>query len=273
VYNHVISTMPLGCLRMVDLDDCRLSLALKDALRAIQYGASVKIGIQFHSRWWEEDKLHMKHKGGVSTTDRLSRMIVYPSYGIDSSDSATMLVSYSWSQDSLRLGSLIQGHDTPAEKRLVDLVIRDLAKVHDVEYTYLRGLVKDHHAWNWYDSEFAVGAFGFFGPSQYKIYYQEITQPAAYRRLHFAGEASSSNHAWVAGALDSSVRVVLELLLLEQRSDLIDELRREWKLPTEIGLVEQLKQVVAGQDLGQTLEQTTLPTRQDDGVQTSQGSQ
>jgi hypothetical protein len=84
-------------------------------------------------------------------------MIVYPSYGIGSHDSATMLVSYSWSQDAQRLGALIQGHNTLAEKRLIDLVVQDLAIVHDIDYLALRALVLDHRAWNWSDSEFAVG--------------------------------------------------------------------------------------------------------------------
>jgi monoamine oxidase len=67
-YDHVISTIPLGALRLVDLDDCELSYQLRESIRALQYGASVKIGIRFTHRWWEEGKY--PHKGGVSTTDR-----------------------------------------------------------------------------------------------------------------------------------------------------------------------------------------------------------
>ena len=37
-------------------------------------------------------------------------------------------------------------------------------------------------------------------------------QPAAYGRFHFAGEVASAHHAWVAGALDSAVRVVDEII-------------------------------------------------------------
>jgi monoamine oxidase len=69
-YGHVISTLPLGCLRMVDLEECKLAYALKEALRCVQYGVSVKIGIQFKTRWWEQDGPNMGHEGGVSSTDR-----------------------------------------------------------------------------------------------------------------------------------------------------------------------------------------------------------
>lgn len=65
-YSHVISTVPLGCLRTIDLDKCKLSYPLREALRSLQYGPSVKIGMKFSSRWWEK----AGHFGGVSSTDR-----------------------------------------------------------------------------------------------------------------------------------------------------------------------------------------------------------
>lgn len=65
-YAHVISTVPLGAVRMIDLDKCKLSYALTEALRTLQYGPSTKVGIRFKSRWWEQ----RGHRGGVSYTDR-----------------------------------------------------------------------------------------------------------------------------------------------------------------------------------------------------------
>lgn len=109
-YGHVISSIPLGAVRMVDLDECNLSYALSEALRALGYGPSTKVGMRFKTRWWEK----LGHVGGVSKTDRctlwlfyqfmlshltgllsrMSRMIVYPSYGIHDPSSASMLVRY-----------------------------------------------------------------------------------------------------------------------------------------------------------------------------------
>jgi len=37
-------------------------------------------------------------------------------------------------------------------------------------------------------------------------------EPACFGRFHFAGEVVSAQHAWVAGALDSAVRVVDNIL-------------------------------------------------------------
>lgn len=71
-YSHVISTIPLGCVRMVDLEECRLSYALREALRSLQYGPSVKIGMKFRRRWWEDPE--HSNKGGVSSTDRFVKI-------------------------------------------------------------------------------------------------------------------------------------------------------------------------------------------------------
>ncbi len=68
-----------------------------------------------------------------------------------------MLVSYSWSQDALRLGTFVKGKGSLAEQRLVDLILRDLSKVHDIAYEDLKSWQVDHHAYNWYDNEFTVG--------------------------------------------------------------------------------------------------------------------
>ena len=68
VYDHVLSTISLGALRLIDLEDCNLSWRLRESLRSLQYGASVKVGIRFTYRWWEAPG--HGHIGGVTATDR-----------------------------------------------------------------------------------------------------------------------------------------------------------------------------------------------------------
>ena len=93
-YDHVISTIPLSCLRTVDMSKCNLTYKMKAAIRALRYDASVKIAIKFSKRWWEEPSLlSVPQIGGVSKTDRPTRVVVYPSYGIGEKDKgATMIV-------------------------------------------------------------------------------------------------------------------------------------------------------------------------------------
>ena len=153
-FDHVITTLPFGCLRNVDTSGCSFSWDLQTAIRTLKYDCSTKVAIQFSRRWWEED---CNQCGGVSSTDRPIRKVVYPSYGINKSEGATIIASYTWSQDASRLGSLVQGRSTSEESILVDLIIGDLAAMHGLDKKYLSCLVVDWHAYNWADKQNSAG--------------------------------------------------------------------------------------------------------------------
>ncbi|KAG1840600.1 hypothetical protein DFJ58DRAFT_732818 [Suillus subalutaceus] len=53
-YSHVMSTIPLPSLRMIELGGAGLNVMQKNALRKLQYGASLKVGMRFRSAWWTE---------------------------------------------------------------------------------------------------------------------------------------------------------------------------------------------------------------------------
>ena len=157
-YSNVISTMSFGCLRMVDLDNLYLSNGQREAIRLLTYTPSIKIGLQFKSAWWEK----LGIVGGQSSTDRPIRDIVYPSYGPDASHrnnqkSNCMIASYNGMQDSQRLGGLMKGRNTPEEKILLHLVMRDLAAVHNKTTEELWEEYEDYHLWDFYRDEFQLG--------------------------------------------------------------------------------------------------------------------
>ncbi|KAG5650548.1 hypothetical protein H0H81_011863 [Sphagnurus paluster] len=216
-YSNVISTMSLACLRVLDLDNVYLTGGQRCAIRSLAYTPSIKIGVQFRTPWWEK----LGIVGGQSSTDRPIRDIVYPSYGPDDSHigsqsfrkSSCMIASYSGMQDSQRMGGLMKGRGTPEEKILLDLVIRDLAAVHNLKPEVLWDEYEDYFPWDFYRDQFQLGAFCQFGPGQFKNTYPHLTQPASrQQRLHFAGDATSTFHGWVAGALNSGWRAVMGLL-------------------------------------------------------------
>jgi len=213
-YAYVISTMSLACLRMVNLKDVYLSNGQRDAMRQLTYTPSIKVGIQFKRPWWED----LKIVGGQSSTDLPIRDVVYPSYGPDDSHpgharSNCMIASYNGMQDSQRLGGLMKGRGTPEENVLLDLVMRDLADLHGVKVDDIWKEFEDYHAWDWYRDSFQLGAFCQFGPGQFQDTYPYLTQPGSKeQRLYFAGDATSSFHGWVAGALNSGWRAVYSLL-------------------------------------------------------------
>lgn len=142
-YAHVICSIPLGMLRLVDTRACGFSYALNEAVRSLRYDGSVKVAIKFTGRWWEDSPFYQK--GGQSKTDRPTRVVVYPSNGIGGRE-AVLLASYTWSQDALRFGALTQGKGSPAEKILLDIVLRDIADIHGIPVDKLKSLVVDYES-------------------------------------------------------------------------------------------------------------------------------
>jgi len=212
-YSNIISSIPLSCLRNVDLDECHLSIGQRGGMRELLYSPSVKIGIQFKTAWWEK----LGIVGGQSVTDRPARSIVYPSHGpgLGGSEKSNVLIaSYNGMQDSSRLGSMMKGKDTVEEKILLNMIMNDLAVVHNVPLDDIWDEFLDYHPWDWYSDPLALGAFAWFGPGQFKEIYPSITLPASKKqRLFFAGDATSACHGWVAGALNSAWRCVREMLV------------------------------------------------------------
>jgi monoamine oxidase len=234
-YSHVISTIPLSCLRLVDLTKAELDYAQRTALRSLHYDASCKVGIKFRTKWWHNDVDITR--AGQGKTDEPVRVCAYPSYGIDDDPSkpAVLIASYTWAQDAQRIGGLVQGQSTPTEALLVDLVLQGLTRLHPtVTYDFLKSQVVEHFVHDWYRDENAIGAFALFGPGQFSNLYPGLTRPAAGGRLHFAGEAASCHHAWVEGALSSAIRAVIEVLVRNGLEKNVSQLANEFKIPNEL---------------------------------------
>ncbi|EAU89602.1 L-amino acid oxidase [Coprinopsis cinerea okayama7 len=235
-FSNVICTMSFACLRMVDLDGLYLSYGQRNAIRTLAYTPSIKIGIQFKTAWWEK----LGIEGGQSSTDRPIRDCVYPSYPSDSTHpgskySNCMIAAYNGMQDSQRLGGLMKGRDTPEERVMLELVMRDLAALHNKDVDELWDQYEDYYPWDFYRDEFQLGAFCQFGPGQFANVYPHVTQPASTKqRFHFAGDACSTFHGWVAGALNSAWRAVLGMLIAHPElnpnpnEDIIAKFKKEW---------------------------------------------
>jgi len=129
-----------------------MPFTLQQAIQSLQYGPSVKIATRFSTRWWETVQ---NHQGGLSRTDRPTRIVVYSSYGINT-NAATMIISYTWTQDAPRKAAFVKG--SVADTVLRDAILSDLAQIHEVEYEWLLAQYQDHDAWSWDNSEFSVGA-------------------------------------------------------------------------------------------------------------------
>jgi len=221
-FGHVVSTSTFAALRTIDTEGVQMSYTQRQAIRALGYGPATKVGIKFTSRWWEQNG--QQQFGGSSYTDRQSRVVVYPSYGLRESGPGVLMATYNWQQDAYRYGALIQNPNwtsespapkerPPSEKILLDQIYADVARLHGVDEATLRKNTLDYRAFDWYHNPYTMGAFAHFAPGQFNILYESIVHTAGYGRFHFAGEVASHHHAWIAGALDSANRVVFDEIL------------------------------------------------------------
>jgi monoamine oxidase len=64
---------------------------MRAAISAVPYSESIKVGLQFKRRFWEEDE---EIYGGITFTDLPIRMISYPSNGLHSRGKAVLLGAY-----------------------------------------------------------------------------------------------------------------------------------------------------------------------------------
>ncbi|QRV77268.1 Flavin containing amine oxidoreductase [Ceratobasidium sp. AG-Ba] len=204
-YSHVVLAVSPQVMRYMDLSTCELDYNQRSALLLLSPGPSTKVGIKFKKNWWDE----LGIKGGQSQTDLPVRTIVYPSYG--EGKSTVLIASYCWTQDASTMGALIQGQQTFDEERLKTNILRDLAEVHGKKLADLEDLYEGMFPFDWAHNPTTMGAYAFFGPGQFSSLYSSMTRPAAGLRLHFAGEAISTCHAWVAGALESANRVAAQI--------------------------------------------------------------
>lgn len=165
-YVTVFNTTSLACLQRIDLTDLDLHPSQKDAIRSLHYDDSAKVAIKFKRPWWIQDCGITA--GGVASTDLPLRTCVYPSYNLKDSSTAVLLCSYTWSQDATRVGSLISGKLPEDEIELKDLMIDNLAKLHQHSFGnknlgQIRAIIGEayhtHHAFSWSHDPYTSGAF------------------------------------------------------------------------------------------------------------------
>lgn len=231
-YAAVFNSTTLGALQRMNLRDADLNLGTKQAIRTLNYGASCKVGIWFSKPWWIEPPFNIR--GGLGKTDLPIRVCVYPSYNLPDEKTpnkspadepprklppAVLLCSYTWEQDASRLGAMITQQSPEGEDLLKKVLFDNLARLHatpeqpfEEVYKTIKETYITHHAYNWYNDKHSAGAFAFFGPCQFKEVWPDLTAPSADGKLFIIGEAASSHHAWVVGALESALRGVYQFL-------------------------------------------------------------
>ncbi|TFY70187.1 hypothetical protein EVG20_g2809 [Dentipellis fragilis] len=222
-YSHVISTLPLSCLGAIHTDGLGLLYNQKQAIRALNYDSSTKVGIKFKNRWWEKEGVVLTGpiRGGQSSSDTQIRTCVYPSYGRAADRWPCAGEKRQGGSDAPRAGLGRAREDARHPEREIRAV-------------------EDHFAYNWDMDEYARGAFALYGPGQFGApgdagkLFASIKAPAAGGKFVIAGEATSAHHGWVLGALNSAWRAVYYVLLDKyQDNDLLKRFTDRWGIPDE----------------------------------------
>ncbi len=192
----VIAAIPFTVLKFIDVEP-RNSFSHNKwkAIRELHYVIDTKIGIEFKSRFWER----AGQSGGRTITDLPIRFTYYPSHGIGTPGPAVILASYTLGDDVMPWDGL------PNEER-IRFVLKNLAVIHgdQVYREFVRGT-----SFSWAQNPYSCGEWAMFKPGQQMELHPYIAAPEG--RVHFAGEHTTLSHGWMQGAIESGIRVAVEV--------------------------------------------------------------
>ncbi len=191
-----IITLPFSVLQFIEiLPFDSVSYKKRQAIAELMMVPSIKIGIEFKNRFWEQLGY------GNIISDRPTRFTYIPSHASRYTSTGVLLASYSWGQNALLWNSLTQD-------QITKYVLKDLAEVYGpiVYREYLQSL-----SFNWSQNPFSAGCFTLFTPGQENNIADFIRNPEG--KLHFAGEHTSDFHGWMEGGVESGIRTAYEVNL------------------------------------------------------------
>jgi monoamine oxidase len=188
-----ICTIPLSILSQIPLD---VGAGMKAAIDSVPYASSVKIGLQFKRRFWEEDEAIY---GGISYTDLPIRQIAYPNTGFNRAGKGVLLGAYLFEgANAYEFTSL-----PPAER--IARAVEFGARIHPQYPAEFENGV----AVSWHRIPFTLGCAGNWTDEARAQHYDNLCQIDG--RIVLAGEHASYIPAWQEGAILSSLDAVTRL--------------------------------------------------------------
>lgn len=191
--NWCLCTIPLSILSQLPIN---VGAAMKAAIDAVPYAASVKVGLQFKRRFWEEDDAIY---GGSSYTDLPIREIGYPNADYNKSGRGILLGAY-----------LVEGANTfeftamPPDER-VARAVEFGAAIHPQYRTEFENGI----AVAWHRVPFTLGCSGRWSEDARKQHYRNLCGIDG--RILLAGEHASELPAWQEGAILSALDAIARL--------------------------------------------------------------
>jgi monoamine oxidase len=188
-----VCTIPLSILSQIAID---VGPRMKAAIDAVPYASSVKIGLQFKRRFWEEDEAIY---GGISYTDLPIRQISYPSSGFNRNGRGVLLGAYVYEgANSFEFTSM-----NPADR-----VARAVEFGSSIHAQY-KAEFENGIAVAWHRVPFTLGCAGNWTDRAREEHYDNLCQIDG--RIVLAGEHASYIPAWQEGAILSSLDAIARL--------------------------------------------------------------
>ena len=188
--DYCVCTIPFSILGQIDHD---FSSSLSNVISTMSYNASIKVGVEFKRRFWEEDE-HIY--GGTTYTDLPISQISYPSNDYLSDKPGVLLGCYSWGATAYQFSSM-----TPEER--ISRTVEFGSQIHpQMKEEFKAGVAVAWHRVPW-----TLGCYGAWQDKEAQ--YQDGV--AMDRRIVCAGEHLSYLPAWMEGALLSSLDAITRL--------------------------------------------------------------
>jgi monoamine oxidase len=188
-----VCTIPLSILSQIQID---VSSPMKAAIDAVPYAASVKVGLQFKRRFWEEDEAIY---GGISYTETPIRQISYPSSGFNRSGRGVLLGAYVYEGSNA-----FEFTSMPPTERIARAVEFGAALHPQYRAEFENGI-----AVAWHRVPFTLGCAGAWTEQARADHYDALC--ALDGRIVLAGEHASYIPAWQEGAILSSLDAIKRL--------------------------------------------------------------
>ena len=188
-----VCTIPLPILSQLPVD---VGARMKAAIDAVPYSASVKIGLQFKRRFWEEDEAIY---GGISYTDLPIRQIAYPNTGFNRAGKGVLLGAYLFDGPNAYEFTAMP----PAER--VARAVEYGASLH----TQYAAEFDNGIAVAWHRMPFTLGCAGDWSDKARAEHYDDLCRIDG--RIVLAGEHASYIPAWQEGAILSSLDAITRL--------------------------------------------------------------
>jgi monoamine oxidase len=187
--DYCVCTIPLSVLAQIPLN---VGGPMASAIKAVPYRPSVKVGLEFKRRFWEQDE---QIYGGITSTDLPISQISYPSHGYGSSGPAALLGAYTGGATSYELTAL------PPEER-VRRAVEWGAQIHpQYREEFLNGIAVSWHRVPW-----TLGCFGTWTEESRAAHYRDLCEIDG--RFMIAGEHASYIGGWQEGAITSALDAI-----------------------------------------------------------------